>query len=112
MVISNQEPALLPSPLLQPASGSPSWCCKLSAPGINTAQLGTVTTNQVGRNCWSCLQEQTLCLLHPPRRCISHHGRGEAVAVVGEESVEGWERANELLVAGRMFPSKLMCANA
>lgn len=86
--------------------------CKLSAPGINTAQLGTVTTNQVGRNCWSCLREQTLCLLHPPKRCISHHGRGEAVAVVGEESVEGWERANELLVAGRMFPSKLMCANA
>lgn len=43
-------------------------------------------------------------------------GRGKAVAVVGEESVEGWrdgwERANELLGAGRMFPSKLMCANA
>lgn len=53
-----------------------------------------------------------MCLLHPPKRCLSHHGRGEAVAVVGEESVEGWERANELLVAGRMFPSKLMCANA
>ena len=43
------------------------------------------------------------------------HGRVE-VDVVREECLEGWsdgwERANELLLAGRMLPSKLMCANA
>lgn len=46
----------------------------------------------------------------------SSRGGWVVVDVVREEHVEGWsdgwERANELLLTGRVFPSKLMCANA
>lgn len=67
---SRWEGDLKPGACFAPLSPSPAslWlsvvvlqviACKLSAPGIDTAQLGTVTTNQLGRNCWSCLQEQT-----------------------------------------------------
>jgi len=98
--------------------------CKYSAPTINIAQLGTITMKQVGRNCWNWLQEQMhgsfsftegcLCgwsVPVPLGRLLTGLGGPWAERSASRAGLMGG-RANELLLVGRMFPSKLMCANA